>query len=170
MKYLNVSRKPVNWIVIHTAECPRLPGKARVVAHWLDSQDKSSAHYIVDSSEVISCVPEECVAWHAPKANLTSIGVEIVGYAKDPWSDDESLKTLDRVIDLVAGICTRWDILPVWLDAINLKRGMRGITGHQEITDALNDGRGHWDPGPKFPRKWFAEQVAMALGQGPKAA
>lgn len=164
VRFLKVNRDAVDLVVIHTAECPRKPGMARNVADWLDRTNKASAHYIVDSGEVVQCVPEEHVAWHAPGANRLGIGIEIVGRAKDSWCDDESQRTLERVIDLTVGICRRWNIPAVWLGAKDLAAQRRGITGHNEVTDAYNGGRGHWDPGEQFPRAWFTEQVAAALG------
>lgn len=157
-------RKDVRVIVIHTTEAPKTDHTAMNVAKWTNGPDaKVSAHFVVDSDNVVQTVREKDVAWHARSANPFSIGVEHAGSAAQnaaQWDDDFNRKMLRRSAELVAGIAHRWDIPIRWLSAEELRApGARGITGHRECTDAFENGQGHGDPGPNFPRAHYIELV-----------
>lgn len=163
----------IDLVVIHTMETPERPGAAEAVAHWF-SQPRSevSAHYCVDADSIVQCVREVDIAWHARGANGRSIGVELAGFAKqtaDRWGDAYSRAMLRRAARLVAEICERHDIPPVWLDADDLRDGRPGITGHAQVSDAF-ERTDHWDPGPAFPVERFLRLVVAALGGQIEAA
>jgi N-acetyl-anhydromuramyl-L-alanine amidase AmpD len=150
-------RKAVDLVVIHSTECECRRGKAKAVSEYFKRlKNGVSAHYIVDPGEVVAHVPEERIAWHAPGANARSIGVELCGYAAQTWTDPLAEEMLERAVELVAGICDRWNIPKVWITDLH----QRGITGHRECTDFYCSGRGHQDPGPNFDRQGFAAAVA----------
>lgn len=160
--------KPVRLVVIHTAECREVEGAARAVANYFatnpDCPD-ASAHYVCDDAEFVQCVAEDVVAWGAPGANDDGIHVEHAGYAAQverDWGDAYSAAMMKISAELVAGICDRWGVPPVRLSVEDIRAGRAGICGHVDVTNALNKGRGHQDPGPSFPWARYAELVCDA--------
>jgi N-acetyl-anhydromuramyl-L-alanine amidase AmpD len=166
--YTPSKREDVRAVVIHTAECQERAGSAWAVAHYFagTTAPAASAHYTVDADEVVQSVAERDVAWHANDANGWSIGIEHAGTAAqkpEQWADPFSVAMLERSAELVAGICKRWGIPPRWLSPDELREGARGICGHVDVNAAFRGGKGHWDPGPHFPRDWYVERVASHL-------
>lgn len=167
-------------IVLHTTESPERQGAARGVAqNWFARPDaQASAHYVVDAAEVVACVPETLIAWHARGFNQHSIGLEIVGAAGQSaagWGDEYSAATLDLAARLCADIARRWRI-PIeardsagliaakraW-DAGQEARELGGITTHAAVSAAFRKSD-HGDPGPTFPMPWFLERVRFHAG------
>lgn len=152
----------VRLIVIHTAEAPKQSNVYRNVASWLCNPNaRASAHYSVGRDGIVQCCDEKWIAWHANQANPFSIGIEHEGFASQSeadWSDDWNQSMLDNSAWLVAQICKRWDIPPVWLTANEIARGEKGICGHNTINEAFNNGKGHTDPGAHFP---IARYIAL---------
>jgi N-acetyl-anhydromuramyl-L-alanine amidase AmpD len=160
---------PIDVVVIHTMEAPEKPKTARNVAAWFagSSAPQASAHYCVDDVDVVQCVLECDVAWHAPGANANGIGVEHAGYASqtpDQWADDYSVAVLERSAKLVARLCQRFGIPVARLSVAELAAGGRGICGHVDVTNAFNGGRGHTDPGDAFPWDRYVGLVGQSLG------
>jgi N-acetyl-anhydromuramyl-L-alanine amidase AmpD len=160
---------PVKWIVIHTMQAPEKPHTARAVAHWFAGSDapQASAHYCIDSIEVVGCVKESDVAWGAPGANRFGIHLEHAGYAEqtpDEWHDDYSRACLARSADLAREIALRYGIPIRHLSPDDLKNGEKGFCGHIDVTVAFNHGKGHTDPGAWFP---WEEYLAMVRGSDP---
>lgn len=157
----------IDVVVIHSMEVKDKPGTARQIAVWFGSPNApvASAHYCIDSDEVIQCVQENVVAWAAPGANKRGIHVELAGFAKqtsNEWNDEYSAKVLLRARDLVFDICTRHEIPLQKLSSLDLKNGHRGICGHVDVTKAYPELKGtHWDPGPHFP--WTDFMTALRL-------
>lgn len=158
----------VRWIVLHTTESPEREGAARGVAkNWFARPDaKASAHYVVDSREIVRCVRENLIAWHARGCNAESIGIEIVGAAGQDarsWADDYSIATLQLAARLVADIVARhwcsWAGPFGPIGAPRLREGAHGITTHAAVSGAFGKSD-HWDPGPAFPMAWFLDRVA----------
>src|SRR5262245_22982226 len=105
----NRGRRVVSLVVLHSAEAPERPGKARDVALWFAGQrgpaPEASAHYVVDAGEVVQCVLDRDIAWAAPGANANGLQVELVGYAGQTpaeWGDAYSAALLERAAGLVA--------------------------------------------------------------------
>lgn len=161
--------RPIDVIVIHTAEAPEIHHEARNVAGWFQLQPRdgelvkgvrfggTSAHYVVDDEEVVQCVLECDMSWHAGHGNGHSIGIEHAGYASqtpEQWEDDYSKAVLAKSAELVARLCKRFQIPIVRLSPAELAAGARGICGHVDVTNAFSGGKGHQDPGPSFP--WAA--------------
>jgi N-acetyl-anhydromuramyl-L-alanine amidase AmpD len=154
----------IDLVVIHTMEAPEKPGTAFAVATWFAGLNapEASAHYCIDAYEIIQCVPEDVVAWAAPRANRNGIHLEHAGYAgQSPgaWEDEYSKSVLQRSAELAADICQRHQIPIARLTVEQLRAGARGFCGHVDVTNALNDGKGHTDPGAGFPWERYLELV-----------
>lgn len=160
--------RKIDLIVIHSMEAQEASTTAVRVATWFASKDapKASAHYCVDNENIVQCVADGDVAWHAPGANNNGIGLEHAGFARqtiDEWNDDFSRSMLELSAQLSADLCTKYGIPPLSLDANALRAGKRGITTHKAVTDAFNGGKGHWDPGPGFPMANYCTRVAELM-------
>lgn len=164
-----VPARTITTVVIHTMEIPERSGAARRCAAWFASEvSEVSAHYCVDADEIVQCVDEADIAWHARGGNTTSIGIELAGYAGQTaadWDDPASVATLDRAAELVADVCRRHAIPVRRIRASGLRRGVRGITGHADVSVAFRKSD-HWDPGPSFPWVAFLRRVRDAQGVG----
>lgn len=161
-------RDPVRAIVIHTMEAPKSEGRAKQVAQWFASTDSPevSSHYTVDDNEVWQVVDDDNVAWHASQANGYSIGIEHAGYAgqtPEEWDDAYNQAMLQRSAYLVAALAKKYGIPAVWLTPEELLAGQAGIVGHNDVTSAYSPGRGHWDPGPNFPKQKYIDLVKEAM-------
>lgn len=157
---------PITLIVIHTAEAPEILSEARNVANYFagSSAPQASAHYVVDDGEIVQCVLETDVAWHAGHGptNARSIGIEHAGYASQTpaqWDDDYSRAVLANSAKLVAGLCRRFGVPIVRPSLDELAAGGAGIVGHVDVTNAFNGGHGHTDPGSYFPWDSYLELV-----------
>lgn len=152
-------RRPL-WIVVHTTEGGEGPTSAEDVAAWFArGERRSSAHFCVDPNSVVCCVQSVDTAWHVPgrfrgvSVNTLSIGLEHCATARQTvaqWADEASTQELQRGADLAAILCRKWGIPIVRLRRDELRRGLPGITGHHDMSEAFHPG-GHWDPGPNFP-------------------
>lgn len=153
----------VGLVVIHDMEHPEAPGTAMEVARWFagPSAPVASAHYCVDDTAIVQTVHDMDVAWHAPGANSNGIGVEHAGYAaqrREDWADPYSTACLHLSAELVRGLCAKYGIPVVFLDAPALLAGMRGITTHAEVSAAWHQ-TDHTDPGPGFPMDLYLAMV-----------
>lgn len=161
--YTPASGRTITLVVIHDMEHPETPATAREVAAWFASASapQASAHYCIDNAEIVQCVKEKDVAWHAPGANAKSIGLEHAGYANQTsagWSDAYSEAMLRLSARLTAEICSRYAIPIQFLTAADLVLGGRGITTHAEVSKAWKRSD-HTDPGPNFPMAHYLDLV-----------
>ncbi|ETK36109.1 peptidoglycan recognition protein family protein [Microbispora sp. ATCC PTA-5024] len=151
----------VNRIVIHATVSPCTRGGAVAVAHFFQSpKTGGSAHYVVDPGEVVRCLPENVVAFHAPP-NTGSIGVELCDPQKGPssrWGDVDHDAMLQQAARLVRQIAQRWDIPLRQLSVADVKAGKRGICGHVDVSKAFHK-TDHTDPGSGFPWDRFMDLV-----------
>lgn len=162
------SSRAINAIVIHTMEAPEKPTTAENVAAWFAGPNapRASAHYCVGQAGIVQCVREEDIAWHAPGLNQNGLGIEHEGYAKqtkEEWADAASKATLMRSAALVASLARKWHIPVKRLTQDQVRRKEPGICGHIDVTNAMHDGKGHWDPGPAFPWDDYLDMVQKAL-------
>lgn len=155
----------VDLVVLHSTESPCRAGGARAVAEMFATTDReASAHFVVDSDEVIGCVAEEDVAWAAPGANHDGVQVELTGYAawtEEQWREPGPAAMLARAVKLVASIVRRHGIAPRVVGVDGLLRDERGLTRHVDVSRAFHRST-HHDPGGSFPFDWFVEQVAFS--------
>lgn len=175
--YTPGNRMQVKHIVIHTMEAPEKPKTAENVAKWFSSPDApmASAHYCVDDAEVVQCVRDTDIAWHAPGANASGIGVEHAGFAAqtpNEWNDGYSQAVLMNSAKLAALLCARWNIPIRHLSVPELAAGNPGFAGHIDVTNAFNKGKGHTDPGPNFPWQVYLAMVTSEFASltAPQAA
>lgn len=143
----------VNRIVIHATVSPCVSGGARNVARYFQSQEAGgSAHYVVDPGEIVQCVKDGTVAYHAPP-NTDTLGVELCDPQTGPasrWGDAAHVEMLARAAGLVRQLAAIHKVPLVRLTVADLKAGKRGICGHVDVSNAfkLSD---HGDPGSGFP-------------------
>jgi N-acetyl-anhydromuramyl-L-alanine amidase AmpD len=176
VNYTPANRTDIRVLVIHTMESPEKPGTARGVAEWFAGKrgaaPKASAHYCVDELEVVQCVRHSDVAWHAPGANRTGIGIELAGRAAqsaDDWQDAASTATLELAAELCCALATAYGIPVRRLTPAQISAGERGICGHVDVTLSCPDkGHGHYDPGPNFPWDGFLSRVEQ-YSSGPRS-
>ena len=70
----------------------------------------ASSHYIIGlDGEIIQCVPENEVAYHANQANSYSIGIEC---CHPDWNGKFNDKTYQSLIELCVDICKRYKLDP----------------------------------------------------------
>lgn len=109
------------------------PGKKigpikNIVVHWVGNANSTaisnrnyfeslkekksfaSAHYIVGlQGEVIQCVPEGEIAYHANNSNSYSIGIEV---CHPDWIGKFSNVTYGSLVELLADLCKRYNLEP----------------------------------------------------------
>jgi len=151
------------WLTIHCTESPEEHERGKKVSRWFsnpwDNKKKQwrkvSAHFVVDDTAVIQCVPETRIAYHARGLNTRSLGIELVGKAaqsRADWLDPFGLKMLDLAATLVAVLSAKYKIqLDDETLASGILMGNGGVTTHKEVTRAYRVPGGHLDPGPNFP-------------------
>ncbi|MBE6021689.1 MAG: N-acetylmuramoyl-L-alanine amidase [Cellulosilyticum sp.] len=75
-----------------------------------DKKTYASSHYIVGlQGEIIQCVPENEVAYHANQANSYSIGIE---NCHPDWNGEFNQMTYNSLIELCVDICKRYNLDP----------------------------------------------------------
>lgn len=158
---------PVRVVVLHSMEASETLKTAENVARWFSTltDRQSSAHYCCDADSIVQCVRESDTAFAAPGCNHDGIQIELAGWAKqsrEDWADEFSTLMLDRVAVLVADLCKRYDIPPVFVDAPELVAGASGLTTHAEVSKAYKKST-HTDPGKNFPMVQFLDAVREYL-------
>ncbi|MFN0028420.1 MAG: N-acetylmuramoyl-L-alanine amidase [Acidimicrobiales bacterium] len=161
--------RPIRLIVLHTAQSACTVGAARNIATYLAKPAvKASCHYVVDPSEVVAQVPEGDTAWCAPGANADGIQVEQAGRAEFTayeWGSGLcELMLRTQLAPLLADICRRHSLPPVWLNALQVAAGNLGITDHATVNAAFG-ASDHWDCGPDYPAQLVVDMTARLLGQ-----
>ena len=120
----------VKGIVIHyvgnpgsTAEANRNYFENLKVGQKMSNGDYrfASSHYIVGlEGEIVGCIPETEVAYHASSANKDHIGIEVCHPTADGKFSDVTYKVL---IELIIDICKRHSLNP-----------LRDIIRHYDVT------------------------------------
>jgi N-acetyl-anhydromuramyl-L-alanine amidase AmpD len=162
VSYHQGRRRPLNKIVIHTAEIAETLNSAENLQTWAASGPIGvSWHFSVDADSVCQSVHVTDTAWAAPGANSDGIQIELAGYAKQnsgDWADDYSGSVLDLAARLCAKLCLEHDIPARKISMLELQSGDGGICGHYDVTMAFKRST-HMDPGPRFPWKSFIDSV-----------
>lgn len=162
--------RTVRLLVLHTTENPCAPGVAANVAAWFagPSAPQASAHFIVGPDAIYQGVALEDVAWAAPGANRDGVQIEQVGRASftaADWAGEAPQAMLERVAQLIAALCRRFELPAVALDAEAMKRGERGVTTHVEVNRAYHKSA-HTDCGPAYPIEAVLRRARVLLGWG----
>lgn len=161
-------RVSVDLIVVHTMEAPDKPDTALDVALWFAGPNapQASAHFCISPADTIQTVRVTDVAWHAPGANHNGIGLEHAGYARftaEDWATEAAQAMLERSAKLAAKLALEYNIPIVKISPEELSHGgARGFLGHVDVTNGLNHGIGHQDPGEAFPWQSYLNLVRQA--------
>ncbi|MSS45281.1 N-acetylmuramoyl-L-alanine amidase [Cutibacterium sp. WCA-380-WT-3A] len=169
---------PVTRLVIH-ATCPDTgypsasrAGRAASTARYFQSTSRpTSAHYVCDVTATVQCLSEETIGYHAPP-NAHSIGIEICAdggskssfdnpshsYTREQWLSPQVWPAVERAAILARDICHRHHIPVRKLSTAQVKSGMSGICGHDNVSDAFHQSD-HDDPGPYFPWDRFMAAI-----------
>ncbi|MCW2919138.1 MAG: hypothetical protein JWN52_7206 [Actinomycetia bacterium] len=154
--YHGGAQTAVSRIVIHATVSPCKPGGARNIAEYFRSPGAGgSAHYVIDPGEIVQCVKENVVAYHAPP-NTGSIGIELCDPQAGPgsrWVDSGHEAMLVRAAALVREVAARWNVPLVKLGPKDLLAGKRGICGHIDVSNAWHK-TDHGDPEEHGPFPW----------------
>jgi hypothetical protein len=119
--------------------------------------DHTSAHFYSDEDSVIQALDTDHIAFGCfPTGNSRSVQVEISGL-----SNHLSDASLRRVAPVVARVCQEYGLPIQHVDSLGLRNGIRGISGHLDVTYAWGEGD-HTDPGTSFPWQTFIGYVAAA--------
>ncbi len=162
------AQSAIDRIVIHATVSPCVKGGARNVAKYFQgSAAGGSAHYVVDPGEIVQCVRDDVVAYHAPP-NTGSLGIELC----DPqsgrearWADAEHTAMLGLAAKLVRELCAKYDVPVIHLTTAGVRGGTRGICGHAQVSEAFRKSD-HGDPdiGGKFPWDRFMKLITEEDG------
>lgn len=174
--------KPIHRVVLHSTVSPCVEGGAEMIARYFKSEGAGgSAHYVVDPAETVQVVYDDVIAWHAPP-NQNSLGIEmcdipgpIPGDSRTSaafkaarkawrWTRPAQRQMLHNAAELTAQLCLAYDVPLIFLSASDLVAGKRGITTHNNVSQAWHQSV-HWDPG-FWPRRKFmrlVRQYAKAL-------
>lgn len=106
----------------------KLTKVSKIVVHWVgnanstakanrdyfeslkDKKIYASAHYIIGlEGEILQCIPENEIAYHATTANGYSIGIE---NCHPDWDGKFNSKTYASLIELCADLCKRYSLNP----------------------------------------------------------
>jgi hypothetical protein len=149
----------ISLIVLHSTEGG---GSAANVAHYFESPGSGgSAHLVIDDDTCYRCLLNSEIPWGAPGANSQGFHIEQLGYAA--WTAEEWLahpKMLDRVAYKMAYHAHLFKIPLVFVNAVGLRAGHKGVTTHAEVSKAWpNNAGNHHDPGTGYP---MAHVLALA--------
>lgn len=140
-------------IVIHDTE----GGYAGAIATFANTHSQVSAHIVLkeDGSEATQMVPWARVAWHVVKFNGVALGIEMAGFEKQGYLDNE----WQSAARITAYLAQRFKIPVRWVTG-----GQVGICRHYDLGKA---GGGHTDP-TLDPKVWnrFIERVTEEAARG----
>lgn len=156
-KHSGISGVPTQLLVLHSAECPLMPGYAQSLTEWaITSNVVASWHRFIGPDSRVYMIPDHLAAWHASEANPMSIGWEQAGYARYTYADwttpngllqMESLAYDMAQVAITEGIPARW-LTTDEVTAITThgNRDIKGFCLHRQI-----DPETRTDPGDGYP-------------------
>lgn len=157
------SQSTITRVVMHSTVTPCADGWAKRVADMFHTSSRvASAHYVVDSSEIIKCLHDGTVGYGAPP-NTGSIHVELCDWSRGgQWDGTNHQAMLKRAAQLVADKCDAYGIPVRHLYGDALKAGEKGICSHLNVTNTWHQTT-HTDP-EAFPWDMFLDMVNAASG------
>jgi N-acetylmuramoyl-L-alanine amidase CwlA len=164
--------KPIKRIVIHCTAGSDGKGAMGTANYFKQQAAGGSAHYVIDSDEVLQTAYDSVVCWHAPP-NTHSLGVEmccsLADKGKGHWGRADHVSMMKLTATLVAQLCLAYGIPAKRLTVAQVKAGQEGICGHVDVSDAFKQSS-HWDPGPYFPWAVFMAMVNAEIARITKPA
>lgn len=150
---------PTRLIVIHTTETGTGPKAPTNIAKYFARKSVGvSAHVVCGENEIVQCVKVGDMAWAAPGANNDGIHMELVGKAAftDEW-DAAGNRTMlmwaacqaAMFVGLLRFLGVPFEVRRLSPDEI--RNGVAGFCGHNDVTAAYGNKGGHSDPGQAFP-------------------
>lgn len=164
-KWYTTRRKPIQIIVIHTAEnlpdfTPPDKGAENVARYGAATSRQVSWHATVDSDSIIPMLPASYTAFHVRGYNSLSLGVECATQARK-WSEAPP-EWVDKVITNLSDVVREWgeqfQIPYHRIARVNVDNGRRGLVAHAD----LDPGR-RTDPGEDFP--WGLLWQKLGIGE-----
>lgn len=143
--------KDIIWIVLHSTEGGTSAGN--IARYFQSPKSGGSAHLVIDDNACYRCLRNTDIPWGAPGANEQGFHIEQVAYAawtQKQWLAHEHM--LERVAFKMAYHAHLFSIPLRFVDAAGLKRGVKGVTTHAEVSKAFPNNVGnHHDPGTGYP-------------------
>lgn len=152
--------------VVHSMECPAIPGIAYKLATGFIQGSEVSPHHMTDPIETIDMVRPGIIGWHAGNANPFGVALEVTGYARwtfKEWTTGDAFKALRLDAKQGALVAKRYGIPMRWLSLNQILAGESGFCTHADIAVTLR-GTNHWDPGKGYPFAIFMQMVQQWAG------
>lgn len=128
-------------------------------------EDEVSAHYYVDSGQIVQSLNTDYGANHAGAQwpNDHCIAYEFTGM--NSWSTSQWIDRInfDAAAKQMARDCKRWNIPPRDMTVAQLRNHERGINTHNDCRLAFG-GTDHTDPGGNFPLTHLINKVKSYMG------
>ncbi|ASU78490.1 N-acetylmuramoyl-L-alanine amidase [Actinopolyspora erythraea] len=168
-KYQGGSQNELKRIVLHSTVSDTYEGAAEDIARYFqDPTYESSAHYAVDPGGAVQMVYDHTIAWH-DGVNRSSIGVEMCEKPSQDvsrWESGNHPDLLSETASIVRQLCLAYGIPIRRLTADQIRRGEKGICGHDDMAEAFPEKTNHWDPGA-FPWDRFLAMTRNEIeGEG----
>lgn len=169
-RWFGAKRAKTDLIVIHTMEFAESPTAAEVIARDFATRpetNKASSQLCIDQDSIVQCVMDSFEAYAAPPVNDRAVHIEHAGYmgqTVQQWRDLSSLAMLGLSADACAQYCLKYNIPIIRLTDDQLKNGMRGIVGHDQVSRVWKEST-HTDPGPNFPWQRYLFWVRGAYAE-----
>lgn len=169
-KHSGISGIPTQLLVLHSAECPLMPGYAQSLTEWaITSNVVASWHRFIGPDSRVYMIEDRYAAWHASEANPMSIGWEQAGYARysrAEWLTPNGLLLMESLAYDMAQVAIRDGIPARWLtdDEVTAvttygNRSIKGFCLHRQI-----DPETRTDPGNGYPYDLLMNKIRAHMG------
>jgi hypothetical protein len=169
-KHSGVSGIPTQLLVLHSAECPLMPGYAQSLTEWaITSTVVASWHRFIGPDSRVRMIDDALAAWHASEANPMSIGWEQAGYARytrADWVTPNGMLQMESLAYDMAQVALAEGIPAVWLTTDQVtavttygNRSIKGFCLHRQI-----DPETRTDPGDGYPYELLMAKIRSYMG------
>lgn len=153
--------RPARLIVLHSTETQCHTARS-VAQAFQNPARRASAHWVVGTDAVVSCVAEADTAWAAPGANTDGIQIEMCGFAdRTDWTTGAGRQVVVASAAVLAGVSRRTGIPLIHLTDAQIISGASGVITHAQVSRIWKKSD-HWDPGNTFP---ISTLLALARGE-----